>query len=124
MNRIGSAEIGQSGERGAHGAAGIEDVVNQDDAGAVDRERDVATDEAGIAGSAAAVVAIRRNVDSADGSLAGGAKFRSETVGETRAAADDADQCERAGVAVALLDDFVGDALDAAGDGLGVEGGR
>ena len=71
----------------------------------------------------AAVVAIGRNVDGADGSIGGGVQFRGESVGETRAAADDTDQGERAGVGVAMLDDFVGDALDAAGDGVGVEGG-
>jgi hypothetical protein len=36
LNRIGPAEISQGGERGAHRAAGIEDVVNQDDASAID----------------------------------------------------------------------------------------
>ena len=124
LNRFGPAEISQRGERGAHRAAGIEHVVNQHHAGAIDGKRDVAADEPGSPGAPRPSSRYEEMSRVPTGVSPEELQFRSETVGETRAAAHDADQCERAGVAVALLDDFVGDALDAAGDGLGVEGGR
>ena len=66
LNRFGPSEIGQRVERRAHRAPGVEHVVDQHDAGAVERERDVAADQARVARRAAPVVAIRRNVERAD----------------------------------------------------------
>src|SRR5580704_10615499 len=42
LNRFGPAQIGYRAERGAHGAAGVKHIVDEHDAFAVERKRNVA----------------------------------------------------------------------------------
>src|SRR5579872_694714 len=58
LNRFGPAQIGYRAERRAHRAAGIEHVIDEDDAFAIERKCDVASEQARIAERTLLVVAI------------------------------------------------------------------
>ena len=51
-------EVGQRVERRTHGASGVEHVVDQHHAGAIEREGDIAAKQARVAWRAASVVAV------------------------------------------------------------------
>jgi hypothetical protein len=116
------AEVGQRVERRAHRAPGVKHVIDQHHASAIERERDVAAKQARIAGRAAPVVAVGRNIERADGdrALAALGHRLGQPFGEASAAAHDTDQDDIRGAVVAL-DDLVRDPLDRARDRRRVE---
>ena len=63
------AEVADRVQRRADGPAGEQDVVDQDDLGAVDVERDLGPAQDRPAVALAEVVAVERDVDGADGDL-------------------------------------------------------
>src|SRR5271163_1094993 len=66
LNRFGAAQIGNRTECRPHGAAGVEDIVDENNALAVERERDVASDETWVAGCALLVIAVGGNIEGTD----------------------------------------------------------
>src|SRR5579871_1974162 len=65
LNRFGAAQIGNRAKRRAHRAAGVEHIIDEDDAFAIERKRDVATDETRVAGRAFFIIAVRGNIEGA-----------------------------------------------------------
>jgi hypothetical protein len=122
LHRAGSAVVGEGVERGPHGAAGHQDVVDEHhervvepavgDVGALQRPRR----------AAAQVVAVERGVHDADreGGAAELGDGRAQPPGEQRAAGGDADE-DHVLDPCGLLDDLVGDAGDGAGHVGGAE---
>src|SRR5208283_4309431 len=112
LNRFGTAEIRYRTEGGTHGAPGVEHIIDEDHALAIERERDVAPDEARIARRALLVVAIGRDIEGADRDVrhADLAQRFDETLGQCRAATHDADEHQviRTGI---TLGDLMGETL-------------
>src|SRR5580704_14758348 len=106
LNRFGAAQIGNCAERRAHRAAGVEHVIDKNDAFAVERERDVAAEQTWIAGRALLVIAIRGNIEGADGNLGQPnlLEREDEAFGECRTAPDNPNQHEVGRTGIALGD--------------------
>src|SRR6516165_9212115 len=66
LNRLRAAQVSQRVKRGAHGAARVQNIVDQHHPLAVERKRNIATEQPRISGAALAVVAIRRDVEGAN----------------------------------------------------------
>ena len=102
------AEVDQLVERRAHGAAGVEDVVAEDDPAVVDRPRQMGPLDQRLRADGREIVAVESDVEGADGDLGpfhpldlGG-----DLLGEGDAAGADADQQEGGEVAAVALGDL------------------
>ena len=107
---------------GADGAAGVEDVVDDDDGALVDREVDVRGVDDGLLRAAGQVVAVKGDVEVAERHV-GVEQVGDEAPeprGEDRPATMDPDDREPVGLSV-LLDDLVRDAYERATDVVAVE---
>ena len=106
LDALGAAMVEERIERGADGAAGVEDVVHQDDVAAFDVEADLALfdDWTDIAGGE--VIAIEADVEHAglDGLALDGLDELTDTLRKRNAAALDADEADVGGAVVALYD--------------------
>jgi hypothetical protein len=126
LHRARAPVLGQGVQRGAHGPAGEQHVVDEHDQPVVEAavgHRGVA-ERAGRA--AAQVVAVEGGVDGSDGRRDAGelGDRGGQPSGEHRAAGGDAEDHQLVGVVGAergLLDDLVRDARDGAGDVSGAE---
>ena len=107
-----AAVVEERVDRGAHGAAGEEDVVDEDDGAAAEVEVDVGgvDDRLRVGRLGADVVAVEGDVDVADRQLGAGQLGEQgvQATGEHGAAGVDADEREPRGLGV-LLGDLVGD---------------
>ena len=107
-----AAVVEEGVDRGAHGAAGEEDVVDEDDGALAGVELDVGGVDDRLAGGVlgADVVAVEADVEVADRQLGAGQLGEEvvEATGEDRAASVDADDRESLGLGV-LLGDLMGD---------------
>ena len=85
--------VGERIESGADGAAGEEDVVHENDVGAIDGERDVAFLELRVRVKVLEIVAVERDVEDAEAEFAVvGGKFGQEAFRDLVAPRTDADQ--------------------------------
>ena len=116
------AEVGQLVERGAHGAARVEHVVDDDDVLAVDRPREVGRPDDGARPDRLQVVAVERDVERAARhvGLLALADAGHDARRELDAAALDSNDDEVVR-AVVQLDDLVGHPTQRAVDGARVE---
>jgi hypothetical protein len=112
-----AAEVEEFVERGAHGAAGEEDIVDQDDGAPVEREGDVGRPDDGLFRQAVEVVAVEGDVEAAERQVAAEPRGerRLQAPGEDVAAALDPDQAEVVGLAEAD-GDRLGEAAEERGD--------
>src|SRR5258706_666433 len=107
LDGLGAAEVDELVEGGAHGAAGVEDVVAEHDDAVVERARQVGALHLRLGGDGGQVVAVERDVEDADRDLL---PFHSldlggDLLGHGDAAGADADQ-EKAGEVAVRLDDL------------------
>jgi len=108
LDALGAALVEEGVEGRADGAAGVEDVVHEDDVAAIDVEADVAFFDDRARACGGKVVAIEADVEYAgiDGRFLDGPDELGDALGEGNAAAFDADEAE-VGAAVIALDDLV-----------------
>ncbi len=110
LHRAGAAEVAEGVERGADGAAGEEDVVDEDDEAAVE----VVTGDLGAADRAGGlhpqVVAVHGDVEGTDRDLRAGDLFElgGQPAGQVHTAGGDAEEHHVVG-ALGAFDDLVGD---------------
>jgi hypothetical protein len=111
-NAPGAAEVEKAVHGGTDGAAGVEDVVDEDEVHVVNAERDIGRLEYGVGRDFGKVVAIESDVESADGDInaVNAAHGARDALGEGYATAADADECKVFGAA-RFLHDFVSQAL-------------
>jgi hypothetical protein len=105
-------EVDEGVHRGADRPAGEQHVVDQQDAAAVDRERDVGALHLGVLQAAVKIVAVERDVDDAEGDLRPVLDVLdrlAQALRQVDAARADADQRQLLGALVAL-EDLVRDA--------------
>src|SRR5215831_2310727 len=123
LNRLCSPQVSERVKRGAHRAPGVQNIIDQHDPLAVERKRNIATEQPGISGAAFAVIAIRRDVEGAnrDAARAVRVELDRKPLGQAGTAPHDADEREVLGAAVALAD-FMRDPLDGARYCGGVHG--
>src|SRR5262245_20342557 len=118
LDRARPAEVHERVHRRADRPAGEEDVVDEEDAPSLDRERDVGPLHDGVLDAAVEVVAVERDVDDAEGRQRAALDLLhlpAEALGEVDAARADADQREVLASLVAL-EDLVRDADERALD--------
>src|SRR5262249_49438853 len=116
-DRLRPPEVDQRVHRRPDRATGVEDVVDEDDGGSIEGERQIRALHARLAGHEREVVAVEGDVERADGDR-GHLVLRDrggDPAGERHAAALDADEGEPGGSRL-LLDDLVGDADRRAAD--------
>src|SRR5208282_996081 len=116
-NALRAAEIEETVHGGADGAAGVKDVVDEDEVHAIHAESNVGGLENSLGRDFREVVAIKRNIQRADGDIdavdtAHGLRY---ALCQRYAAATDADQGEMLGAAT-LLDNLMGQASQGAVD--------
>ena len=120
-----AAVVEQGVDRRPHGAAGEEDVVDEDHGAAVEVEVEVGgvDDRLGAGLAAGEVVAVEGDVEVAERHLGAGelADERVQAAGEDGAAGVDADQRQRRSAAGVLLDDLVRDPHERAAQIVAVE---
>jgi hypothetical protein len=121
LDAVGAADVAEGIERGAGGASGVDDVINEDDGFA----GDVARDGGGVhlaGGLLVKIVAVHGDIDDSSGDRLGPnfGEGVSEALGEVDAAALDADENEVAVVFVAF-GDFVRDAVERSFNDRGAE---
>src|SRR5690606_15845806 len=117
----GPAEVHHGVERGARGAPGVDDVVDEDEAAGVDVERDVRRLDDGRAGRLAEVFPVERGVEDAEGEADAleGLALGAEPAGEEHPARlhpDEGEALGRLGLVVEVLDDLAGEAGERAVD--------
>src|SRR5579862_7782088 len=114
---LGAAEVEEAVHGGADGAAGVQDVIDEDEVHLVDSEANVRGLQNGVSCNLREVIAVKSNVQSAYGDVdaVDAAHGLGDALGQRHAAAADTDQREMLG-ATAFLDDLMGEAAQGAVD--------
>src|SRR4051812_15923959 len=122
LDRLGTAEVDQLVEGGAHRAAGVEHVVAEHDDAVVERARQVGALHLGLGGDGGQVVAVERDVEDADGDRLAlhPLDLGRDLLRQGDAAGTDADQ-EKPGEVAVRLDDLAGHTANDPRHLLGVE---